>query len=161
MANKLLLGSIMTATVMLMSGCQTTPQQAPTSTSAATAPAPAAAKSFHNKLYLRGVFTWWDAEEGYRVKRVDDERYMSQAELIADGQPYEFKFADAAWSDDANCGYKNKDQQNIKLDQATPANCSSSALENFKFTPTENGIYNFYIDFSDDTPMVTVEKDEP
>src|SRR5690606_17578920 len=56
-------------------------------------------------LYLRGMFTWWDADDAYKVKRIGEDLYMATARLEADGQPYEFKFADASWTPGTNCGY--------------------------------------------------------
>lgn len=108
-------------------------------------------------MFLRGVFTWWDAEEEFRIKRVDGDLYMAKAELVADGQPYDFKFADAGWTSGKNCGYKGKEDEVIELGKKSKANCSS-VFENFKFTPAEDGVYTFYIDFGGADPIVSVEK---
>lgn len=148
MFKKVLLMSVVASAALLVAGCG--------STSSAGA---GGAKDYSKILYLRGVFTWWDAEEDYKVKKVGDARYMSKAELVADGQPYEFKFADGAWTSGTNCGYKTKEDEVIELGKPAKSNCSS-AFENFKFTPPENGVYDFYIDFTDPKiPTVTVEKD--
>ncbi|MCU4677069.1 hypothetical protein N7931_15655 [Catenovulum sp. 2E275] len=107
-------------------------------------------------LYLRGNFTWWDTEEHAKVERIEGQLYKSTVELIADGQPYEFKFADANWSLGANCGYFDESDQLVTIDNKVSANCSAK-FEPFKFVPQETGDYDFFIDFSDeDEPQVWV-----
>ena len=101
----------------------------------------------YSTLYLRGVFSWWEADEKYKLREVDDDVFATRIELIADGQPYDFKFADAAWSADLNCGYLSIDDQVVTLDSVVKASCDR-ANENFKFTPNETGVYEFTIDFS-------------
>ena len=44
-------------------------------------------------LYLRGVFNWWEATPAYRFKQ-DGVNWHVNVELIADGQPYDFKLSD-------------------------------------------------------------------
>ncbi|WP_199610158.1 hypothetical protein [Flocculibacter collagenilyticus] len=114
---------------------------------------------FAENMYVRGAFTWWDAEEEYRLKKVGNKLYKASADLKADGQPYEFKFADAAWTAGTNCGYLNKEADEvIELGYVYNANCSA-VFEHFKFVPKEDGTYDFYIDFSDDkSPMVFIKK---
>lgn len=108
-------------------------------------------------VYLRGVFTWWDAEEQYKLTRVSEDLYMSKVELTADGQPYEFKFADASWTPGTNCGYLGEDDKDIELGKKAMANCSSK-FENFSFVPQETATYEFYLDDAAATPVVYVEK---
>lgn len=97
-------------------------------------------------LYLRGVFTWWEAEEQYRVHKVEEDLYRVSVELVADGQPYDFKFADRHWSPGLRCGYANKDQdQTLRLGLAVKANCDTQ-VNNFKFTPGQSGEFHFYFD---------------
>ena len=98
-------------------------------------------------LYLRGNFTWWDTEEHAKVERIQGQVYKSTVELIADGQPYEFKFADANWSLGANCGYYEESDQKVTTENKVSANCNAK-FEPFKFVPAETGEYDFYIDFS-------------
>jgi hypothetical protein len=111
-------------------------------------------------MYLRGVFTWWDAEDEFKLKKVDGQPdvYFSSAELVADGQPYDYKFADAGWSAGSNCGFKGKEDEVVEVGKRSKVNCSS-AFENFKFTPPETGVYNFFIDFSGETPETYIEKE--
>ena len=65
-------------------------------------------KPSYDELYLRGSFTWWEADEAYKVVKFDESIYRVVVELVADGQPYDFKFADKAWSEGLSCGYKDK-----------------------------------------------------
>lgn len=107
-------------------------------------------------LYLRGNFTWWDTEEHAKVSQVEGQLYKATVELIADGQPYEFKFADENWSLGANCGYYDISEQKVTLDNRVTANCNAK-FEPFQFVPKETGEYDFFIDFSDETqPQVWV-----
>lgn len=110
-------------------------------------------------MFLRGVFTWWEADPQYQLKRVKGQLYKSEAKLKADGQPYSFKFADASWSSGQNCGFKSKEEgTHVQLDKPIGANCNAS-YDNFEFTPKETGVYEFYIDFTNESmPMVTVKK---
>ena len=99
-----------------------------------------------DQLYLRGVFTWWEAEEQYRVQEVEKGLYRVSVELIADGQPYDFKFADQHWTPGLRCGYADKQQDQIlRLGKVVKANCDTQ-VSNFKFTPDQSGKYHFYFD---------------
>jgi hypothetical protein len=112
-----------------------------------------------DELYLRGVFNWWEAEESFRLYKVSDRLYTAETELIADGQPYDFRIADADWSKGANCGYQDKEADEvIRLNRSVNADCSS-INNNFKFTPRETGIYQFFIDFKDvQSPTVKIRR---
>ncbi|MFQ3189139.1 MAG: hypothetical protein ACI936_000263 [Paraglaciecola sp.] len=101
----------------------------------------------YDGLYLRGVFSWWEADEKYRLVEISDEVYSTSIELIADGQPYDFKFADSNWTPGMNCGYANESDRVIVVDRPVRSNCDTTD-ENFRFTPTETGTFNFTIDFS-------------
>jgi hypothetical protein len=113
----------------------------------------------YDELYLRGVFTWWEADPKYKLEKVQDGRYATTIKLIADGQPYDFKFSDADWTPGLNCGYLDKDNdQLVTLDQAVSSGCDTTD-QNFKFIPSETGVFEFSIDFSDPaTPSVMVKR---
>ncbi|WP_017443876.1 hypothetical protein [Gayadomonas joobiniege] len=114
-----------------------------------------------NYLYLRGNFTWWDIEEHAKVKHVEGNTYKSTVELIADGQPYEFKFADENWSLGANCGYLEKAEQVVTIGSKSTANCKAK-FEPFIFVPKKTGEYDFFIDFDNpETPEIWIEPAEP
>lgn len=101
----------------------------------------------YDGLYLRGVFSWWEADEKYKLAKISNQIFATSIELIADGQPYDFKFADADWTPGFNCGFSNQRDQIIKVGKAVSADCETTD-ENFRFTPSETGVYEFTIDFS-------------
>jgi hypothetical protein len=111
----------------------------------------------YDGLYLRGVFSWWEADEKYKLVEVSKQVYSTKIELIADGQPYDFKFADADWTPGFNCGYSNNRDKIVTIGKSVSADCESTD-ENFRFTPSETGVYEFVINFSGfGSPKVTVE----
>ena len=82
--------------------------------------------------------------------------YSTNIELIADGQPYDFKFADSNWTPGMNCGYASKSDQIIVIGNTVRSNCETTD-ENFRFTPKVSGHFMFTIDFSGfGAPKVTV-----
>lgn len=101
----------------------------------------------YDGLYLRGVFSWWEADEKYKLVELSDRVYSTSIELIADGQPYDFKFADANWTPGMNCGYASESDRMIVVGDTVKSNCDTTD-ENFRFTPTETGTFKFIIDFS-------------
>lgn len=114
----------------------------------------------YDELFLRGVFTWWEADDNYKVQKVGDNIYMASARLIADGQPYDFKFADENWTPGLACGPANYSNKSVALtlDKRATAGCDNPSA-NFQFTPDETGVFEFFIDFSDPyEPEVYVKK---
>ena len=110
----------------------------------------------YDSLYLRGVFNWWEADDNYKVSEVDDKVFMSSAKLIADGQPYDFKFADTDYKPGLACGPAGANV--LTVTNRLEADCNNPGA-NFQFTPDETGVYEFYIDFSDsDEPEVYIRK---
>ena len=101
----------------------------------------------YDGLYLRGVFSWWEADEKYKLIELSDNVYSTTIELIADGQPYDFKFADSNWTPGLNCGYASESDKVIVIGDSVNSNCEA-ADDNFRFTPTETGTFKFLIDFS-------------
>lgn len=101
----------------------------------------------YDGLYLRGVFSWWEADEKYKLVERSELVYSTSIELIADGQPYDFKFADAKWTPGMNCGYANESDRIIVVGDSVRSSCETTD-QNFQFTPTETGIFEFTIDFS-------------
>jgi hypothetical protein len=107
-------------------------------------------------LYLRGVFSWWEADEKYKLQEVSSQRFSTTIELIADGQPYDFKFADADWTPGMNCGYARQSDRTILVGKTYKSDCETND-ENFIFTPKETGTFEFVIDFSGfGSPEVTI-----
>ena len=108
-------------------------------------------------LYLRGVFSWWEADEKYKLVELSDQVFATTIELIADGQPYDFKFADSSWTPGMNCGYARESDKIIVVGESVRSNCDSTD-ENFRFTPTETGTFYFIIDFSGfGSPKVSIQ----
>ena len=100
-------------------------------------------KTFEN-MYLRGVFTWWEADESFKLTLIEDGLYFATAKLIADGQPYDFKFSDADWTPEYSCGSLQAEGQVLVLKDEQVAKCEADS-GNFQFTPSETGTYEFYI----------------
>ncbi|WP_232366358.1 hypothetical protein [Salinimonas sediminis] len=93
-----------------------------------------------SKLYLRGVFNWWEASAPYRLNE-GDEGWYTDIELIADGQPYDFKVSDKVWTPAQTCGAKYQGQHVVALDTVFLV-CGSDA-QNLQFTPTTTDTYRF------------------
>ena len=93
-------------------------------------------------LYLRGVFNWWEATPAYRFKQ-DGVNWYVNVELIADGQPYDFKLSDSQWTPSQSCGGKYKGQPVI-LNTEVHLTCEQ-ASETLQFTPSNTGNYRFAI----------------
>ncbi|MCM2678078.1 hypothetical protein [Echinimonas agarilytica] len=137
--------------ILLLQGCQTTAKKpAP--------PPPPVKPDLSAVMYLRAVFTWWDAEEPFKVVRVSDDLYRSQTKLVADGEYYDFKFADASWSSGMNCGYLTEADE-IVIDNGAPVNANcNSAGSYFRFKPKRTGVFYFYFDNRGDQPKVYIER---
>lgn len=93
-------------------------------------------------LYLRGVFNWWEATPAYRFKQ-DGESWHVNVELIADGQPYDFKLSDSQWTPSQSCGGKYKGQPVI-VNTEVFLTCEQGS-ETLQFTPSNTGTYRFSI----------------
>ncbi|WP_213611854.1 hypothetical protein [Pseudoalteromonas sp.] len=111
-------------------------------------------------MYLRGDFTLWDAEPQYQFKQVGPALYQAQVRFSTPGKVYEFKIADADFSEGFNCGYSDAQPsgQSLTLGQSTRADCNT-IYNYFSYTPAIKGTYIVSIDFSDyDEPQVTITK---
>ncbi|GEA09650.1 hypothetical protein [Alteromonas sp. KUL49] len=94
-------------------------------------------------LYLRGVFNWWEALPAYKFTPLDDSQWTVDVELIADGQPYDFRLSDENWTPSQSCGAVIKSQPVI-LGTQSVLTCKQSS-QNLQFTPTVTGFYRFQI----------------
>ncbi|WP_100644154.1 hypothetical protein [Alteromonas facilis] len=90
-----------------------------------------------SELYVRGVFNWWEAEDNYRLIQVTADSYSIELDLIADGQPYDFKLADSVWSPHTNCGAESVSVSLIET-QLYSLYCGDDA-QNLQFTPSQTG----------------------
>lgn len=112
-----------------------------------------------SNMYLRGIFNWWEATPFFKLQPVGTDKYSVTFELIADGQPYDFKVADANWSMQLNCGNEFGADE-IKLDQKRTLICASDSV-NLQFTPQETSNYQFVLDVSDNQqPTLVIRKVE-
>lgn len=114
-----------------------------------------------DSMYLRGIMNWWEASEPYKLikSETDKDVYILQIELIADGQPYDFKIADSTWNNELNCG-SEFGEQSIRLGKKKNLYCAGDSA-NLKFTPEQTGQYQFSFDVSSNrTPTIRIEKIE-
>ena len=136
--------SFTVASILGLSGCATRNME------------PFSESASYDGLYLRGVFTWWEADPKYKLVKVGNQRYSTTIKLIADGQPYDFKFADADWTPGLNCGYLDEARDRIlALDVPVKSSCETSD-ENFRFTPAKTGVYEFSIDFTEQSIPIAI-----
>ena len=111
-------------------------------------------------IYLRGDFTLWDAEPQYQFKQVGPALYQAQVRFSTPGKVYEFKIADADFSEGFNCGYSDTQPtgQQLTLGQPTLADCNT-IYNYFSYTPAIKGTYIVSIDYRKyDKPKVTITK---
>ncbi|MDG1815680.1 MAG: hypothetical protein P8J70_00785 [Glaciecola sp.] len=94
----------------------------------------------YEALYLRGIFNWWEAEPAYLVVSGDDGFYVD-VKLIADGQPYDFRFADSNYTSELNCGADTPDTP-LAQGKTRDLVCVSGS-HNLQFIPSETGTYRF------------------
>ena len=111
-------------------------------------------------IYLRGDFTLWDAEPQYQFAPVGPALYQAQVKFSTPGKVYEFKIADADFSEGYNCGYSDAQPEGQSLTLGQPAIADCNTIYNyFSFTPAIKGTYIVSIDYSDyDKPQVTITK---
>jgi len=100
----------------------------------------------YSNVYLRGVFNWWEVNESFKFELVDNDILAVEVELIADGQPYDFKVADSTWSPAFNCGLPAQTTP-IKLGVPVELYCYNDSL-NLQFIPNETAVYRFELDVS-------------
>ncbi|WP_405598238.1 MULTISPECIES: hypothetical protein [unclassified Pseudoalteromonas] len=111
-------------------------------------------------IYLRGDFTLWDAEPQYQFAPVGPALYQAQVKFSSPGKVYEFKIADADFSEGYNCGYSDAQPAGQSLTLGQPAIADCNTIYNyFSYTPAIKGTYIVSIDYSDyDKPQVTITK---
>lgn len=96
------------------------------------------------KVFLRGSFSWWEADEKYRLTKIAEDQYAVSVDLVADGQPYDFKFADSNYTPKYTCGFASKQMEILQEGVEAEVSCNTAAsVDNFKFTPTSSGTFQF------------------
>ncbi len=111
-------------------------------------------------MYLRGDFTLWDAEPQYQFTQVAPAIYQANVKFSTPGKVYEFKIADADFSEGYNCGFSESypEGQSLVLGQPVTADCNT-IYNYFSFTPAIKGSYIVSIDYRNyDEPQVTITK---
>jgi hypothetical protein len=117
-------------------------------------------KKDYSNMYLRGVFNWWEVNESFKLAPTGSDQYSVTIELIADGQPYDFKVADNVWTMTLNCGNEYGEQEAMTLGENVTLICASDSV-NLQFTPSETGLFVFTLDTSDnEEPELTIERME-
>ncbi len=111
-------------------------------------------------VYLRGDFTLWDAEPQYQFMPVGGALYQAEVKFSTPGKVYEFKIADADFSEGYNCGYSDAQPTGQKLTLGQPVLADCNTIYNyFSYSPAIKGTYIVSIDYSDyDEPKVTITK---
>ena len=104
-------------------------------------------------LYARGIFNWWEVDERYKLINEGSGVHSVSLELIADGQPYDFKLADSVWSPHANCGSEDYVTQ-LQVNETYRLVCEEES-QNVQFTPSKTGQYKLRVtkDPSDDNAL--------
>lgn len=108
-------------------------------------------------MYLRGVFNWWEANEQFKLIPISENLLVVEIELIADGQPYDFKVADDTWAPAYNCGLAVSADA-LNLEDGVELYCYTDSL-NLQFIPSETAIYRFELDVSNQQyPELTIQR---
>lgn len=118
--------------LIALSGCS--------STSVVSIPGITGPELKFENMYLRGVFNWWEASAAYQLKQ-NDQGWFVDVELIADGQPYDFRLSDGFWTPDQTCGARYRGQ--VVMIQSTMYMVCGTESENLQFTPDKTGSYRF------------------
>lgn len=120
------------ASVLVIGGCSLQPT---------LSPSPYATSLNEEVLFVRGTFNWWGAQQSYRFVYTPDDTWAVDIPLLADGTVYDFKIADANWSQEQNCG--SLDTRILITDNdAVPLFCDSTSL-NFQYIASSDGVYRF------------------
>lgn len=101
-----------------------------------------------------------DAEPQYQFMPVGPALYQAEVKFSTPGKVYEFKIADADFSEGYNCGYSDAQPEGQKLTLGQPALADCNTIYNyFSYSPAIKGTYIVSIDYSDyDKPKVTITK---
>jgi hypothetical protein len=95
------------------------------------------------EIYLRGIFNWWEADPAYLLSKDPNNSYSVTIDLIADGQPYDFRLADEFWSPLKSCGAKKL--RAVSVNTPLTLYCAGNS-QNLQFTPLVTGRYLFTVE---------------
>jgi hypothetical protein len=120
------------ASVLVVGGCSLQPT---------LSSSPYATSLNEEALFVRGTFNWWGAQESYRFIYTQDDTWVVDIPLLADGTVYDFKIADANWSPKQICGSLDS-RMIITGNDAVPLFCDPTSL-NFQYNAPSDGVYRF------------------
>lgn len=108
-----------------------------------------------DEMYVRGIFNWWEAEPTYLLTASNDDYYSIVVDLIADGQPYDFRLADEYWTPHKSCGAT----QVMEVVNSVPLElyCAGDS-KNLQFIPKVTGSYQFKVEQTDSSLTLVITK---
>ena len=107
-----------------------------------------------SEVYLRGIFNWWEADPAYLLSKDPNNSYSVTIDLIADGQPYDFRLADEYWSPLKSCGAKKL--RAVSVNTPLALYCSGNS-QNLQFTPLITGRYRFTIEQTEELLTLVID----
>lgn len=128
------LSTFLLSVLISLGGCSSLPLEISDISSPSSSPL--------SERYLRGVFNWWEANEAFRFVQGSNGWYVD-VELIADGQPYDFKLSDANWLPNNTCG-ADTFARTVITGSEVFLSCGAG-VENLRFTPEKTAKYRFLI----------------
>lgn len=106
-------------------------------------------------LFLRGDMNNWDAKAINQLVKVSTNTWMAKTELKAN-KLVKFKFSDKKWKEKTTFGQANPEQK-VVTDEKLAAGIGYQ-WGDFKFTPSQDAIYYFYLVLTDpEHPYVMVK----
>lgn len=106
-------------------------------------------------LYLKGGFNDWANDENY-VFAYEDGIFIMVASLTASAEPYEFKVADANWSEPTSFGAADGEAE-VVLGESKNLVVGEDVTVNLSITVASDANYQFYFNAKDpENPTLTV-----
>ncbi|WP_158089064.1 pullulanase-associated domain-containing protein [Cognaticolwellia mytili] len=106
-------------------------------------------------LYLKGGFNDWANDENF-VFAYEDGIFIMVASLTASAEPYEFKVADANWSEPTSFGVADGEAE-VVLGESKNLVVGEDVTVNMSITVASDANYQFYFDAKDpENPTLTV-----
>ncbi|MDM7859349.1 hypothetical protein QTP81_01855 [Alteromonas sp. ASW11-36] len=106
-------------------------------------------------LHAVGNFNWFEIIPEHQFVEVTETRYVTEIELIADGQPYDFHLADQYWTPHTKCGFRDVVLR-LELNQEYQLYCAGDS-QNLQFTPDQTGRFAIWIESNDDETSVSIK----
>ena len=107
-------------------------------------------------LYLRGDFTLWEAQKAYQITQQTANVYSTKVKFGSIGKAYEFKVADADWTEATNFGAATGEEA-LEIDTAKTLVFGEGVAQNMTLDVIVPGDYAFTLDATDPAaPIITV-----